>query len=114
MNRTEQVYSSTMQVMHEKHEKDREIPRENSQNPKKGRRVPGEHTIIMFLLCGIFLTAGWGGETALLRVALRFGMCKQPYKGPQPSTPECEDAGVLKDTPISTDDLKSPTLGRKR
>jgi hypothetical protein len=66
MNRTEYIYSSTMEVIHEKYEKGKEIPLDDPQDSKKACRVPGDHVIIMFLLSGIFLTAGWGGITAPL------------------------------------------------
>jgi hypothetical protein len=69
MNRTEYVYSSTMEVIYEKYGKGKEIAHDNPQDSKKACRVPGEHVIIMFLLSGIFLTAGWGGITALLMEA---------------------------------------------
>jgi hypothetical protein len=58
-----------MEVIYEEYEKGKEIPHDNPQDSKKACRVPGEHVIIMFLLSGIFLTAGWGGLTALLMEA---------------------------------------------
>jgi hypothetical protein len=54
MNRADHVYSSMVEVMYEKHEK----------GSKNAQVVPGEHAILMFLLCGLFLTAGWGGHNS--------------------------------------------------
>ncbi len=73
--------------MYENHEKGREIPHEDLLDPQKARGVLGEHAITMFLPCGIFLTAGWEGIMAILMVALRVGMCEQPYEAPQPNAP---------------------------
>jgi hypothetical protein len=36
--------------------------------------VPGEQVIALFLIFGLFLSAGWGCLIALMTVALRFGM----------------------------------------
>ncbi len=69
MNRADHVYSSMVEVMYKKHEK----------GSKNAQGVPEDHAILMFLLCGILLTTGWGGITARLMVAMRFGMRDQQY-----------------------------------
>ncbi len=50
---------------------------------------------------------------AILMVALRDGMCKQPYETPEPNAHEEVDTGVLKDASTSTDNLKNPTQMKK-
>ncbi len=63
----------------------REFPMK-SEDPEGAHWVPGKHAVVIFLLCGVLLTAGWGSIMALLTVALRVCMRKQPHKVPQ-STP---------------------------
>jgi hypothetical protein len=70
INNTEHIYSSTLEVMYEKHAKDGNVPLDCSHGSRSVQGVPGEPAILMFLLFGIFLTAGWEGVTALLTVAL--------------------------------------------
>jgi hypothetical protein len=74
-----------MEVMYERYEGGREVPPDNSQGSRSAQGVSGKHIILLFLPCGIFLTAGWGGITALLTVTLRFCTCEQTYEMPQPS-----------------------------
>jgi hypothetical protein len=71
---TEHLYTRIVEVAHKIHKESNSIPREVFPTTAKPEGVPGEHPIILFLLCGMFLAEVWGGITALLRVAMRVGM----------------------------------------
>jgi hypothetical protein len=85
--------------MYKRHEKIAEAPYNASCEAKKNG--------------GILLTAGWGSITARLTVDLEYGICEQTFEMPQPSTPKCEEVGVLKDASTKTDYHRSPTWKKK-
>ncbi len=54
INKTEHIYSSTLEVMNEKHEKDGDVPLDCSEDSRSVRGVPGEQAILMFLFVESF------------------------------------------------------------
>jgi hypothetical protein len=58
---TEHTFTSVFEVMHEIQKDVMRAPRNISCGAMEPRGVPGEHAILMFLLCVIFLTAGNNG-----------------------------------------------------
>jgi hypothetical protein len=66
-----------MEVMNKRGEEGKDVPPGNSQGSRNAHGVPGEHVVLIFLLCKIFLTATWGGITPLLKVLLRFVLYAQ-------------------------------------
>jgi hypothetical protein len=58
---TEDTFTSVFEVMHEIQKDVMRAPRNISSRAMQPWRAPGEHAILMFLLCVIFLTAGNNG-----------------------------------------------------
>jgi hypothetical protein len=81
---------------------------------RKGLYVMGHHVqslsplMAIFLACGILLTFGWGGITAILVVVARAGFGKQLQEARKPED-SSKEAGSAKDVSISTSDLRPPT-----
>jgi hypothetical protein len=89
--------------------KSTEAPGNASHEAIEPKGVPGQHAILIFFLCGIFLTAGWGSMTALLTIVLWVGMRKQVPEIAQPSAPECSEICSQKDTSTNREAIGSPT-----
>ncbi len=99
VNKTEHTFLRTVEVMHDSHEEMIQAPRNTSQEAAGPQEAPGEHAILIFFLCRIFLTAVWGSILALLTVALRVDMCERALEMPQSSAPKRTEIGMLKGTP---------------
>jgi hypothetical protein len=62
----------------------------------------------IFLLCGVLLTLGWGGVTALTMIALKIGLIRTSLGTAQPAISMKYGAGLSVDVSTSTNDLKPP------
>jgi hypothetical protein len=73
--------------MHEVHEEE-EAGSKDGGSRARPQGVLGEQMIFLFILCGIFLTTGWGGVITFIMVALRVGMGEDPQEGTKQVPPD--------------------------
>jgi hypothetical protein len=74
------TFLRTGEIMHKVHEEE-EAGSKDGGSRARPQGVLGEQMIFLFILCGMFLTTGWGGVMTLIMVALRVGMGEDPQEG---------------------------------